>query len=403
MQRTPDFGSEAEAPIINAQELTLPGGKIDPDGLRARIEAAREDDLAMPRVEFHLLGDLKEARLDKYLTTRVTFLSRNQLQQIIEMGGASVNGKPAKSSTKLKKDDILRLAIPPPPSSEVVPEEIPIEVLHEDEFLIVLNKAPGIIVHPARSELDGTMINALAWHFAHTSSGSLSEVGKELARPGVVHRLDRDTSGCIVFAKDEETHWKLGQQFEKRTVDKRYLAVVQGRVEPEAMVIDRPIGPHPSKAKGYREKMVVRHDDLGKPSVTICRVRERYRLHDRAVGDQHFSLVELELKTGRTHQIRVHLTDAGWAIVGDDMYGGRAFEHAGSVIVGRQCLHAALLAFEHPRTGESMAFVAPPRGDMLGLVSHLRSHGEVDRVHVSQTVPLARLGLAWPGVDGPSV
>lgn len=396
MERRPEFGNEAEAPIIDAQELTLPGGKIDPDELRARVEAAREDESPMPRVQFHLLGDLKEARLDKYLTTRVRFLSRNQLQQIIEMGGASVNGRIAKSSTKLKKDDVLRLAIPPPPSSEVVPEEIPIEVLFEDDFLIVLNKAPGIIVHPARAELDGTLINALAWHFAHTSSGSLSEVGKDLARPGVVHRLDRDTSGCIVFAKDEETHWKIGAQFEKRTVDKRYLAVVQGWVEPEAMVIDRPIGPHPSRVKGYREKMVVRHDDLGKPSVTICRVRERYRIHDRVVGDQQFSLVELELKTGRTHQIRVHLSDAGWPIVGDDMYGGRAFEHEGKPIIARQCLHAALLAIEHPKTGEALVFVAPPRGDMLELVAHLRSAGEVDRVHVNATVPLARLGLGWP-------
>lgn len=395
MQRELDFGDEAGAPIIDAQELARPGGKIDPDELRLRVEAVREDESPMPRVQFHLLGDLKEARLDKYLTTRVTFLSRNQLQQIIEMGGASVNGRIAKSSTKLKKDDILRLAIPPPPSSEVVPEEIPIEVLYEDEYLIVLNKAPGIIVHPARTELDGTMINALAWHFAHTSGGTLSEVGKELARPGVVHRLDRDTSGCIVFAKDEETHWKLGAQFEKRTVDKRYLAVVQGWVEPEAMVIDRPIGPHPSRVKGYREKMVVRHDDLGRPSVTICRVRERYRLHGRAVGDQKYSLVELELKTGRTHQIRVHLSDAGWPIAGDDMYGGRAFEEAGRVVMGRQCLHAALLAFEHPKTGEALVFTAPPRADMLELIGLLRASGEVDRVHVSQTVPLGRLGLGW--------
>jgi len=397
MRRDLDFGDEAEAPIIDALDLIQPGGKIDPDELRARVEEAREDESPMPRVEFCLLGDLKEARLDKYLTTRVRFLSRNQLQQIIDSGGASVNGKLAKSSTKLKKGDVLRLGIPPPPSSEVVPEKIPIEILHEDDHLLVLNKAPGIIVHPARTELDGTLINALAWHFANTSSGSLSEVGKDLARPGVVHRLDRDTSGCIVFAKDEETHWKLGSQFEKRTVDKRYLAVVQGWVEPEAMVIDRPIGPHPSKVKGYREKMVVRHDDLGKPSVTICRVRERYRIHDRVVGDQQFSLVELELKTGRTHQIRVHMTDAGWPIVGDDMYGGRAFLDGDEAIVSRQCLHAALLALEHPKTGEAMVFVAPPRDDMLSLISYLRKAGEVDRVHVNSTVPMVRLGLGWPG------
>ncbi|MFI4873317.1 MAG: RluA family pseudouridine synthase [Phycisphaerales bacterium JB061] len=392
MQRKLDFGNEADAPIINATELTKPGGKIDPDELRARVEEARGEAEAMPRVQFELWRDLTDARLDKYLTSRITFLSRNQMQQIIDSGGASINGKPAKRSTKLKKGDTLRLAIPPPPSSEVVPEEIPIEVLFEDAHLIVLNKAPDIIVHPARAELDGTLINALAWHFENTTGGSLSDVGKELARPGVVHRLDRDTSGCIVFAKDEEAHWKIGAQFQDRSVDKRYLAVVHGRVEPEAMVIDKPIGPHPSKVKGYREKMVVRHDDLGKPSVTICRVRERYRLHDRVVGDQEFTLVELELKTGRTHQIRVHLSDEGWPIVGDDMYGGRAFEHEGETLISRQSLHAALLAFAHPLTGESMVFDAPPRDDMLTLIETLRT-GTVERLNVAQTVPLVRFGL----------
>lgn len=392
MQRKLDFGNEADAPIINATELTKPGGKIDPDELRARVEEARGEAEAMPRVQFELWRDLTDARLDKYLTSRITFLSRNQMQQIIDSGGASINGKPAKRSTKLKKGDTLRLAIPPPPSSEVVPEEIPIEVLFEDAHLIVLNKAPDIIVHPARAELDGTLINALAWHFENTTGGSLSDVGKELARPGVVHRLDRDTSGCIVFAKDEEAHWKIGAQFQDRSVDKRYLAVVHGRVEPEAMVIDKPIGPHPSKVKGYREKMVVRHDDLGKPSVTICRVRERYRLHDRVVGDQEFTLVELELKTGRTHQIRVHLSDEGWPIVGDDMYGGRAFEHEGKTLISRQSLHAALLAFAHPLTGESMVFDAPPRDDMLTLIEALRT-GTVERLNVAQTVPLVRFGL----------
>lgn len=392
MQRKLDFGNEADAPIINATELTKPGGKIDPDELRARVEEARGEAEAMPRVQFELWRDLTDARLDKYLTSRITFLSRNQMQQIIDSGGASINGKPAKRSTKLKKGDTLRLAIPPPPSSEVVPEEISIEVLFEDAHLIVLNKAPDIIVHPARAELDGTLINALAWHFENTTGGSLSDVGKELARPGVVHRLDRDTSGCIVFAKDEEAHWKIGAQFQDRSVDKRYLAVVHGRVEPEAMVIDKPIGPHPSKVKGYREKMVVRHDDLGKPSVTICRVRERYRLHDRVVGDQEFTLVELELKTGRTHQIRVHLSDEGWPIVGDDMYGGRAFEHEGKTLISRQSLHAALLAFAHPLTGESMVFDAPPRDDMLTLIEALRT-GTVERLNVAQTVPLVRFGL----------
>ena len=389
-----DFGDESLAPVINAEELVRPGGKIDPDELRSRIESVREDSELMPRIQFVLSRDLNEPRLDRYLTSRVRFLSRSQLQRIVEAGGATVNGRIAKSSTRLKRGDTLRLAIPPPVSKDIKPQEIPINVLYEDAFLIVLNKQPGIIVHPARSEQEGTLINALAWHFAHVSGGGLSPVGEDLARPGVVHRLDRDTSGCILFAKDEEIHWKLGSQFEQRTVDKRYLAVVHGRVEPEVQVIDAPIGPHPSRAKGYREKMVVRHDDLGKPSVTICRVRERYRDHRRAVGDQDFTLVELELKTGRTHQIRVHLSDEGWPIVGDSMYGGRTFvDESGEMLISRQALHAGLLAFEHPKSGESVVCTAPPGDDLSSLVASLRGARLVERVDVSGTVPLVRFGL----------
>jgi 23S rRNA pseudouridine1911/1915/1917 synthase len=258
-------------------------------------------------------------------------------------------------------------------------------------------------------------------------------VGKDLARPGVVHRLDRDTSGCIVFAKTDEAHWKLGRQFEQREVDKRYLAIAHGTVEPRVFVIDLPIGPHPSREKGYREKYVVRHDELGKPSVTVVRVREAYALAPLADAPStrppakaspkpatppgwselprtanlvrahastseadmlHFSLVELELKTGRTHQIRVHLSHNLWPIVGDDMYGGKAWSEDATKPkpnpkpkpkqapapapptlppVHRQCLHAATLGFRHPITGESLVFTAPLRGDMADLVRALRA------------------------------
>ncbi|MEM8757113.1 MAG: RluA family pseudouridine synthase [Planctomycetota bacterium] len=389
------------APIIDADALTSPGGKVDPDRLREAVEAARTADGPPPRVRFTLQRDLKEPRLDKYLTSRMTFLSRSQLQTIIDAGGASVGGLPAKRSLKLRKGDAVELEIPAPPSSDIVPQDIPLDVLFEDEHLIVVNKHAGIIVHPGRSESDGTMINALAHRFSNVSGGELSSVGSEDARPGVVHRLDRDTTGCIVFAKTERAHWKLGTQFEHRTADKRYLAVVQGRVEgsfsdrpdPGRVTIDKPIGPHPSKVRGYREKQVVRYDDLGKQSLTICRVRERYRLHDRPVGDQDFSLVELELKTGRTHQIRVHMADEGWPLVGDDMYGGRPFE-LDDTPFDRQALHAALLAIEHPITGEPLAFTAPAPTDLRDLIDHLRAHGDTESVHAPETVPLSRFGLA---------
>ncbi len=390
-----EAGDESVATNFDADNLILPGGKVDPEAIRRAIERAqaqRNDDEALPTVAFTLQRDLR-SRLDKYLTSRITFMSRTKLQRLIESGGVTVNGASAKASTRLGKGDTVEVVVPPPPSNEIVAEQIPLDVLHEDEHLIVLNKRPDIIVHPARSELRGTMINALAWHFQNVSGGALSGVGEEFARPGVVHRLDRNTTGCIVFAKDDETHWKLGRQFEKRTVDKRYLAVVQGRYEPDIEVIEAPIGPHPSKEKGFREKYVVRHDDLGKPSITIARVRERYRLHSRSVGDQQFTLLELELKTGRTHQIRVHLNWRGFPIVADTMYGGRGFESGGRTVMARQALHAARLAFEHPATGASMVFTAPPRDDLHDLLAALRAES-VERVDVTGAIPLDSFGIA---------
>lgn len=374
---------EADEAVSTNASLILPGGKVDPEAIRRAGEQTGDgdDDAELRRVSFTLQRDLK-TRLDKYLTSRITFMSRTALQRLIDDGGVLVNDREAKSSTKLGKGDVVEVVVPPPPSKEIKPEQIPLDVLYEDEHLVVLNKQPDIIVHPARSELCGTMINALAWHFEHESGGGLSGVGEEFARPGVVHRLDRHTSGCIVFAKCDEAHWKLGHQFEHRRVDKRYLAVVQGRVEPDSDVIDLPLGAHPSKAKGYREKVVVRHDELGKQSVTICRVRERYRLHERSVGDQEFTLVELELKTGRTHQIRVHLSHLGWPIVGDTMYGGREFiDGDGRSIIQRQALHAAMLSFTHPISDEKMTFTAPLRGDMAEFVESLRS-GQMERSEV---------------------
>lgn len=384
-----------ESSLDRVGSLIRPGGKVDPDAIRAAVEAARAeggDDAELPTVRFELQRDLK-TRLDKYLTSRISFMSRTQLQNLIAEGGVTVNGRAAKASTGLRLNDVVEVVVPPPPSGEIEPEEIALDVMYEDDCMVVINKSPDIIVHPARSENSGTMVHALAWHFLHRTGGGLSKVGTEFARPGVVHRLDRQTSGCIVFAKTDEAHWKLGRQFEHRTADKRYLAVVQGRVEPDVQMIDFPIGPHPSREKGYREKYVVRHDDQGKPSLTICRVRERYRLHDRPVGDQEFTLVELELKTGRTHQIRVHLSHLGWPIVGDDMYGGRAFLAGERTIIERQALHAALLALRHPITGEDRVFVAPLRGDMLELIASLR-RGQVEPVHVEGTVAMGRLGLA---------
>ncbi len=390
------------------------GGKVDPEAIRRALEEQSsraesgeegggeggEDDSEIRRVVFEIRRDLKK-RLDKYLTDRITFMSRSRLQRLIDEGGVLVNEKVPKASTLLHAGDVVEVVVPPPPERNIVPEAIPLDVLFEDDSLIVVNKQADIIVHPARSHLRGTMLSALAYHLMHGSGsgGGLSSVGKEIARPGVVHRLDRHTTGVIVFAKQDEAHWKLGHQFEHRRVDKRYLALVHGRVEPDVDVIELPVGPHPSKEKGYREKYVVRHDELGKPSTTVARVRERYTIpRIEGLATAEYTLVELELRTGRTHQIRVHLSHEGWAIVGDDMYGGRALglrgERGEEVLVGwnangmgpdasappkgveglmnRQALHACMLAFQHPVSGAAMRFEAPFRGDMARLVHTLR-------------------------------
>ena len=278
-EREPGHGWEGRparsgADTSRSTDVVKRGGQIDPDALLKRIQQsqvshpspesdddaagplvpAAEGDLIVPgapdddapnRVAFVLQRDLNK-RLDRYLTDRITFMSRTQLQRLIDEGGVTVNGGKCKASTKLRSGDKVDVYVPPPPPTEIQPENIPLEIIYEDEHLIVINKSPNIIVHPARAHNYGTMINGLAWHFQHNSAGGggLSGVGKEFARPGVVHRLDRQTSGLIVFAKSDEAHWRIGQQFERRTVDKRYLALVQGLYEPPIDTIDLPIGPH---------------------------------------------------------------------------------------------------------------------------------------------------------------
>ena len=351
-------------------------------------------------------------RLDKFLQNRIKGFSRHQIQRLITLGGVSVNGKQPKASTKLRKGDVIDVLIPPRPAVDLSPEPIPLEILHEEAGFIVVNKQAGLIVHPARSHLSGTLLNALAYHFQHHSDdreGSLSEVGKSDARPGVIHRLDKNTTGVIIVAKQDEQHWKLAKQFEDRTNLKVYLAVVHGCPEPPGGVINEPIGKHPT----IREAMAVRHDSTSRDSVTLYRVRERYK---------GYSLVELELKTGRTHQIRVHMSYIGHPLVGDIIYGGEpvgppevlspplpaasrphltfardkaegqrmeaeAAERT-DILMATPALHAALLRMHHPDTRQPMTFTAPVHGQMAELIRELRKHpkdGEVvtDGVYLS--------------------
>lgn len=372
-------------------------------------------------VKFVLQRDLAK-RLDKYLVDRITFLSRSKLQELIDAGRVKVNGRLGKASTKLHDGDCVEVLLDPPESEDFPPQDIPLDVLFEDEHMIVINKQADIIVHPARTHKRGTMINALAYYFRNRSpmGGDLSGLGREFARPGVVHRLDRNTSGVIVFAKSEQAHWQLAGQFEHRKTDKRYIALVHGKVEPAVDVIDVPLGPHPSREKGNREKQVVRHDHLGKPAVTIYRVLGQYLMDEIEAGvaagagaggeashairsgppkvsgawkggqealrlsaarggvhevtttsaSRYVSLVEIELKTGRTHQIRVHMQHRLHPLLADDMYDGRAIAACGEK--PRVALHAAMLTIRHPISQEMMRFVAPFPGDLKQTLRTLR-------------------------------
>lgn len=387
----PGDGSSRPPASRVRDDICNAGGKVDQAALLAAYEQQSGEDDSPVSVEFRLSRDLNK-RLDRYLVDRIPFLSRTSLQRLIREQAVHVNGRVPKPSTRLRLGDHIIAVLPPPPSTEIHAEQILIDVIYEDEHLIVLNKRDDILVHPARSHLSGTLINALAWHFQHSSGGSLSSVGEEFARPGVVHRLDRHTTGVIVFGKSDTAHWRLARQFEHRRTNKRYLAVVHGRMEPHADVIDLPLGKHHT----VRDRYAVRWDDTGKPSVTIYRVRELY---------DDFSLVELELKTGRTHQIRVHLSHIGFPIVGDDIYGGRHLTVGHIVgaagadqlsprdhVIRRQALHAALLGFTHPITESPMELQAPLHDDMALLVRLLRCYRHGEPVNVAgATLDLERV------------
>lgn len=397
------------------------GGKIDAEALREALLAndtlseSEEEDEALRTLRFTLSRNLNK-RLDKYLVDRIGFLSRSQLQRVIDAGGVRVNDRLGKASTKLNRGDTVQITVPRPPSTEIQPDPVPISILYEDAAMLVINKQADLIVHPARQHNRGTLLNGLIHLFKERSAESggagegLSSVGKEFARPGIVHRLDRDTSGVMVIGKADEAHWKLARQFEKRTVDKRYLALVHGVVEADTDVIDVPLGDSTSKAKGQREKQQVRYDELGKPAVTIYRVRQRFRGgeaisiggHQMVGGSgaaRGFTLVELELKTGRTHQIRVHLAHLGYPIIGDDLYGG-AIVRRGSidpgggepteVVCDRQALHAAKLQVNHPISDERMTFTAPLPEDLAYVYALLMRNMSPDAL---QSPPGAEVDL----------
>ncbi|MBA7642315.1 Ribosomal large subunit pseudouridine synthase D [subsurface metagenome] len=329
----------------------------------SRTARSQIPDTEQEPLTLHVGNSIKERRLDKYLHGRYSDLSRRFIQDVIKAGSVQVNGKIAKPSFKLSPGDKIDLTLPEPPSKEILPEDIPLNIIYEDSCLIVLNKQPGILVHPARGNTHGTLVNALAFYSDKLSSG-LGEF-----RPGIVHRLDKNTTGVMVVAKDDTTQWRVAKQFERRQVNKNYLAIVHGTPELTADRIKVPLGIHPR----MREKYAIR-PEAGKEAITFYEVLESFR---------GFSLLKLTPKTGRTHQIRVHLLYIKHSIVADDMYGGRlvypwqladAEPAVQQPVIDRVALHAHTLEFKHPKTDEMVKFEAPLPEDMQNLLDMLRKH-----------------------------
>jgi 23S rRNA pseudouridine1911/1915/1917 synthase len=284
-------------------------------------------------------------RLDAFLASHIEGWSRARLQRLIDNEDILVNGKPSKSSYKLREHDDVEIELTAPPATEFAPENIPIEIVYEDETLVVVNKPAGLVVHPAAGTPSGTLANALAYHFQQLPDSGAG------VRPGIVHRLDRDTSGLLVVAKTAAALENLSDQFRDRTVFKSYVALVHGRVSPNSGKIDQPLARDPSN----RTRMAVVR--AGRNALTLYRVRRSF---DR------FTLLDVELKTGRTHQIRVHLAWLKHPVVGDETYGGGRDNtiqdpqlRARVRKLNRQFLHAEKLAFTHPKTNEVVKFESP--------------------------------------------
>ena len=305
-------------------------------------------------------------RLDAFLVLHFPAYSRVVLRRVITEGGVTVDDKGAKPSYRLKPGQAVAVTLPEAPRQCPKPEPIPLEVIYDDDWLAVVNKPPGMVVHPARGHWSGTLAGAIQ----HLYGGRLSSLGGP-NRPGIVHRLDRDTSGAILVAKHDSSHRSLAEQFAARTVEKQYLAITAGVPDRDADWVDQPIGLHPRQ----REKMAIRrHDPDARSAQTLYRVEERF------VG---FALVAAYPKTGRTHQIRIHLAHVGCPVLCDRQYGGRAEITRGELVSGlpdgevvlaRQALHAHRLSFDHPATGRRMTVEAPMPRDMTEVLEVLRRH-----------------------------
>lgn len=310
-------------------------------------------------------GYSAQQRLDQLVVSRLPKISRNRVQKLIADGSITVNGKPSKSSAIVPGGSVIEVVFPHPPRPPAAPEEIPLKIVFEDDHILVIDKPAGMVVHPAAGHSSGTLVNALLGRYQN-----LPNPGGPTMRPGIVHRLDKDTSGLIVIAKSDEVMTKLGRRFHDHDIEREYMAVVWGD-PPDKGTVNAPLARHPGNRKKYA---VV---EGGKRAITHWKVRERYGFA---------ALVALRLETGRTHQIRVHMAHKGWSVFGDATYGGRMHGLARMTsfqrtiarqaldLMPRQALHARLLGFEHPVSLEMVRYEGDLPEDMARLVEYLREN-----------------------------
>jgi 23S rRNA pseudouridine1911/1915/1917 synthase len=320
-------------------------------------------------VELTAKNKVEGMRLDQYLVGMFPDYSRSVVRRVIDAGGVLVNEKAGKASYKVRHGDRVKVVLPAPTHDLPVPEDIPLSILYEDEFLAIINKPHDMVVHPAKGHWSGTLANALQFHFSQLSPGTGDY------RPGIVHRLDRDTSGAILVAKDEITHRNLSAQFESRKVFKEYRAITHGVLDRDSDYIEARIGHHPTD----RVKMTALDADDEEEGKDAC---SYYEVIERFKG---YTFCRIFPRTGRTHQIRVHLTSVGCPVLADKIYSGRDVfrmsdivadldPEADEVLLPRQALHAARLRFFHPRLHKTIETEAPLPPDMVRTLAALRQH-----------------------------
>lgn len=274
-------------------------------------------------------------RIDRYLSLQCSDISRSYLQKLIKDQLVSVNGKIVKANYKVQSNDTISVEFPEIKELDILPEDIPLDILYEDESVLVVNKPKGMVVHPAAGHTSGTLVNAVLYH----CKGNLSGINGVL-RPGIVHRIDKDTTGALLICKDDVTHRDLAEQLKEHSITRRYRAIVSGNLKEDEGTIEGPIGRHPTD----RKKMSINHTN-GKDAVTHYKVLERF-------GNATY--IECRLETGRTHQIRVHMTSIGHPLLGDEIYGSAKNPYH----LQGQTLHAMIIGFVHPKTGEYLEFEA---------------------------------------------